>query len=294
VRVAGGAASLAAALVLAACGSSGGTAASGHGPARPQGTVSVLYAGSLVNLMEHSLGPAFTRADGYSFEGVGAGSTELVAQIRGRVRQGDVFISASPAANTGLEGARNGNWVSWYITFARAPLVIAYNPASRFASQLRSRPWYEVITEPGIRVGRTDPRLDPKGKLTVRALERAAAALHRPSLARALTRFPVFPEESLVGRLEAGQLDAGFFYSVEAREQRLPTVPIAPADSSATFTVTILRGAPDAAAARAFVAYLLSPRGRALLAAHGLTVLAPRLTGSRAAVPPALQSLLGG
>lgn len=291
-------------LAVAGCGSSTSTTtstsvgSSSAGAAKtagkPRGAVSVLYAGSLVNVMEHALGPAFTSADGYSFQGLGAGSTELVAQIKGGIRQGDVFISASPKANAGLEGARNGDWVTWYITFAKAPLVIGYNASSRFASQLKSRPWYRVITEPGIRVGRTDPKLDPKGKLTVEAMDAAASALHVPSLTRALSSFPVFPEESLVGRLEAGQLDAGFFYSVEAASQHFPTVPLTPVNKSATFTVTVLRGAPDAAGAQAFVAYLLSSQGRAILAQHGLELLPAKVTGSSAALPPKLRPLIGG
>ena len=137
---------LAAALVaagglgLVACGSSAGTSSGASGAARSagspgRGTVSVLYAGSLVNMMEHDLGPAFSHADGFGFEGVGAGSTELVAQIKGKVRQGDVFISATPEANLSLEGSANGDWVSWYATFARAPLVLGYNPNSSFAGQ---------------------------------------------------------------------------------------------------------------------------------------------------------------
>lgn len=287
-----------ASVVLAACGSSsttttGGSAASKASASSAHGTVSVLYAGSLVNLMEHDLGPAFTRADGYGFQGFGAGSTELVQQIKSGVRQGDVFISASPKANKGLKGAANGNWLTWYITFAKAPLVIGYNPSSQFASQFHSKPWYKVITEPGIRVGRTDPKLDPKGKLTVEALAAGAASLHMPSLVHALDGFPVFPEESLVGRLEAGQLDAGFFYANEAKEQHIPAVALTPVKKSATYTVAILRAAPNASGAEAFVAYLLSPARRATLAQHGLTVLSPKLAGSAGAVPEKLRPLLG-
>ena len=281
------------AIALAGCGSSTSNGAAASKPAA-HGTVSVLYAGSLVNLMEHDLGPTFTRADGYGFQGFGAGSTELVAQIKGGIRQGDIFISASPKANKGLEGAHNGRWVTWYIAFAKAPLVIGYNPSSKFASQLRSKPWYEVITQPGIRVGVTDPKLDPKGKLTVEAMKAAAAALHKPSLARALSTFAVFPEESLVGRLEAGQLDAGFFYANEAKEQHIPNVALTPVNKDATYTVTILKRAADPQAAEAFVAFLLGPTARAMLAAHGLTVLAPKLTGSSAAVPDRLRALIGG
>jgi molybdate/tungstate transport system substrate-binding protein len=292
------AAGVAAALVMAGCGSSSSSSTSSSSATKSgasgHGTVSVLYAGSLVNMMEHDLGPAFAGATRYSYQGVGAGSTELVAQIKGKVRVGDVFISASPKADALLQGTANGNWISWYATFAKAPLVIGYNPHSSFAAQFRSKPWYEVITEPGIRVGVTDPKLDPKGKLTVEALGEAAAMLHRPTLKTALSKFSVFPEEDLVGRLEAGQLDAGFFYSNEAKEQHIPTVPITPVAASATYTVTILKGAPNPNGAEAFVAYLLGPAGRATLQRHGLTVLTPALTGSATAVPAGLRSILGG
>ena len=256
------------------------------------GAVSVLYAGSLVNLMEHDLGPAFARTSGYTYEGVGAGSTQLVAAIKSDVRQGDVFISASPEANDELRATANGSYVNWYVTFATAPLVLAYNASSAFAAQLRSMPWYEVVTQPGISVGRTDPTLDPKGKLTVDAVDQAAATLSRPGLAAVLSSFRFFPEETLVGRLESGQLDAGFLYANEATEQHIPTAPLSPATLSATYTVTVLNNAPHARAGEAFVAYLLGPTGRAMLTRHGLTLLTPALTGPSDAVPAGLRPLV--
>ena len=290
------AATLAAVIALAGCGSSssGSSTSKDSAASKPHGTVSVLYAASLVNTMERGVGPAFIRAGGYGFQGFGAGSTELVAQIKSGIRQGDVFISASPKANAGLRGSGNGDWVTWYITFAKSPLVLGYSPSSRFAAQFRSKPWYEVITQPGIRVGRTDPKLDPKGKLTVEALADAAATLHMPALIHLLGGFPVFPEESLVGRLEAGQLDAGFFYSTEAKEQHIQTVPLTPIAKSATYTVTILRNAPDAQGAGAFVAFLLSGSGRAILTQHGLILLTPKLVGSPSALPAKLRTYVGG
>ena len=84
----------------------------------------MLYAGSLVNVMEKEIGPAFNSKTGFTFQGFSAGSTALAAQIKGKVRQGDVFISASPSVNDSLMGPGNGNWVSWYATFATSPLVI--------------------------------------------------------------------------------------------------------------------------------------------------------------------------
>ena len=279
-------------LIVTACGGSAGSGSAPPSPTPSKGALSVLYAGSLVNLMEHDMGPAFARASGYAYEGYGAGSTELVSQIKGGIRYGDVFISASPSANQGLQGSANHNLVSWYATFAKAPLVIGYNPNSQFASDFRSKPWYQVITEPSIRIGRTDPTLDPKGKLTVDALTQAASTLSMPSLAAALPTFAVFPEETLVGRLESGQLDAGFFYSNEAKEQNIPTVQLTPVALSATYTVTVLNNAQHAAAGAAFVAYLLGATGHATLTRHGITVLQPSLTGDSSAVPASLRSLV--
>lgn len=274
-------------ILIGACGSSGDSTAGGGGE-----TVNVLYAGSLVAMMENDLGPAFEKASGDSFRGYGAGSTELAQQIKGKVRQGDVFISAGAAADEALEGAANGEWLSWYANFAEAPLVIGYNPHSEFAAALESKPWYEAISEPGIRVGRTDPKLDPKGEKTVAAIEEAATKLDLPELESTLEGFPVYPEQTLVGRLQAGQLDAGFFYENEAVEAGIPVIPIAPAEQVADYTVSILEDAPAQAGAEAFVRYLLGP-GTAILKRYGLTVLKPRFNGDPAAVPAGLRSVVG-
>ncbi|HXZ99619.1 MAG TPA: extracellular solute-binding protein [Candidatus Binatia bacterium] len=278
-------------LALVGCGAAG----PGTGPASPSGhgTVSVLYAGSLVNLMENDLGPAFSKATGYTYQGYGAGSDELVSDIKGKVKTGDVFISANPSVNQGLEGTANGGYVSWYSTFAQAPLVLGYNPKSRFAADFRSEPWYQVVTQPGILVGRTDPVLDPKGKLTSEAVGDAATLLGMPSLNSALSSWPVFPEETLVGRLEAGQLDAGFFYSFEATAQSIPTVSLSPIGLMATFTVTTLNNAPNPQGAEAFVSYLLGPSGRAVLQKEGVQLLQTTLSGPVGSVPESLRSLVG-
>jgi len=280
-----------AALLLAGCGGSSGggsaggtTATGGAGPASRsgKGSVAVLYAGSLVNLMETKVGPSFEGATGYGFEGFSGGSEALAQEIKGEVRRGDVFLSASPTPDEQLQGKGNGEWVSWYLTFATSPLLIAYNPNSSFASQLRSKPWWKVVTEPGFKLGRTDPKLDPKGALTVEALQQAASEHHDPAL-RKLARGTagVFPEEALVGRLQAGQLDAGFFYSVEAAavSPKLPTISIAPIDLSASYTITTLRGAPNPEGATSFIEYLLGEDERSALLAAGLRVGKPALHG---------------
>jgi molybdate/tungstate transport system substrate-binding protein len=59
----------------------------------------------------------------------------------------------------------------------------------------------------------------------------------------------VYPEETLVGGLQAGQLDAGSFYTSDLALK-------------ATCTETVLDQAPHQAAAEAFAAYLPGLRAR--------------------------------
>jgi hypothetical protein len=47
------------------------------------GTVKVLYAGSLVNPMQHGVGPAFDKATGNQFQGYAMGSHRLANQFQG-------------------------------------------------------------------------------------------------------------------------------------------------------------------------------------------------------------------
>jgi molybdate transport system substrate-binding protein len=274
-------------VALTGCGGSSGSSSASSRPTaatssasssipKGSGPVNVLYAGSLVNVMEKEIGPAFDKATGYTYTGFGAGSSALATQIKGKVRPGDVFVSASPAVNDALTGDANGNWVSWYATFATSPLVVGYNRNSKFAADLRSKPWYQVLSEPGILVGSTDPVADPKGKLANTALTTAATAQNEPALAK-LAGDPsiVFPEETLVSRLQAGQLDVGFFYSSEAEAANIPTVPISDQDLKATYTVTVLNQAADEKGAEAFVRYLLGKQGLAVLKKDGFELTTP-------------------
>lgn len=266
--------------------------------ARAAGPVEVLYAGSLVNLMRHGIGPAFASASGDTFHGTAAGSRDLATRIKAGGSRADVFISADPALDEALRGPGNGNWVGWYVRFATSPLVIGLNPTSRFAAAMRSKPWYQVLSEPGIRIGRTDPRLDPKGAQTLAMLDRAAKTYAQPALKATVlgednNPAQVLPEETLVERLQSGALDAAFLYTSETADANIPVIPLPPdVAPSATYTVAVLRDAPDAAAALDFVAFLLGPKGADVLRAHGMPPSRPEIGGDAAAVPDAIRALI--
>jgi molybdate/tungstate transport system substrate-binding protein len=253
-----------------------GSSSSASTTKKVSGTVDVLYAGSFLDLMEQHLGPAFHKVTGYTVSGISAGSSALASEIAGKTVVGDVFISASPKVNASLEGSNNGDWVSSYQEFGLSPLVLGYYAKSKFAKDLQSQAWFNVVDLPGFLLGRTDPATDPKGVLAVDALEGTALTHDIPDLnALASSTSNVFPETALVGELQSGQLDAGFFYRVEASAAHLKTVPLRGTELAAQYTVTILNRAPHEAAAKAFVKFLLSKAGLTILKKYGVTPLTP-------------------
>jgi molybdate/tungstate transport system substrate-binding protein len=291
-------------------------------------SVSVLYAGSLATVMEDGLGPAFARASGYGYRGEAHGSLGAARLIRDRLRSPDVFISADPKVNESvLMGGGNGDLVTWYVSLASSQLVLAYSPKSRFAADFAAAsagemPWYEVLEKPGVRFGRGDPAIDPKGYRTLFLFELAGRHYGRPEIPRLLggPRNPaqVLPEVSLLARVESGQFDAGIFYKHEIAALELPFVGFPPeihlgdprfADLYAQagytipgggrvrgapilFTVTIPRTARNPAGAEAFVRFLLS--SHELLEGFGFGIVEHRVGGDRERMPAALRGLSSG
>ena len=167
--------------------------------------VTVLYAGSLVGLMERSVGPAFKQQTGEEFRGHAGGSQELAKKVKEGALQGDVFISADPKVNALLSGPTNEDRVKWYVTFAESPLVLGISPSGRFAVDTKGKPWNEILMQPGVKIGRTDPAKDPKGALPVEFLKKA----DKPELAKlVLDHSSVLPEETLVQKIVEVRLPA--------------------------------------------------------------------------------------
>lgn len=292
------------------------------------GAVSVMYAASLTSLFEKKVGPAFTTASGFTYQGEGKGSVAIANLIKDKVRTPDVFVSADPTVNLTLQGAANGNYVSWWANFARTEMVVGWSPQSKFASDFESaksgkRTWESVLEQPGLKLGRTDPELDPKGYRTLFLFQldeqrTAESGEAQKILGPAASTAQIFPEEQLVARLQAGDLDAGVFYTIEAVEANVPylTLPTAinqgdPAQanhyasvsytnkkgqvfkgSPILYTATIPSTSKNTQGAESFVQYLLSKDGQAQLAKEGLLSTPPVVDGDRTELPDDLKAFV--
>jgi molybdate/tungstate transport system substrate-binding protein len=293
------------------------------------GAVNVFYAGSLVNVNESVLGPAFASLTGYSYQGKSAGSLAIANQIKGKIATPDVIEFADPAVNSTLMGTANGNFVSWYLTFARSELVIGFDPRSRFAGEFRAAqahkvPWYQALEQHGLRLGRTDPNLDPKGYRAIFMAKLAQKVYHLKNFKQRVlgddgNAAQVFPEEVLVARLLTGQIDAGVFYLSEVRDLGIPYVKLPPqvnlsdpklarlyaTEHFVTSTGLVIKGAPilytitipstvnNPDGAQAFVRFVLSKRIRSVASSHGLLVTKITVGGDRSRVPSSLASFIG-
>src|SRR6204780_5547280 len=271
--------------------SSSSSSASSSASALPSGDVDVFSAGSLDTLMTKQVGPAFHTATGYTLVDTSHGSGTLASDIKNKVAVADVFVSASPAVDTTLEGTANGNWVSWYAAFASSPEVLGYYPKSKFAQDLKSMPWYKVIALPGFRLGRTNPTQDPGGVLAVKALEETATAQHLPALKTLATETSdIYSEDPEEADIQTGQLDGAFMYEADANSQDSPFVPLTGTSLAGDYTITLVNNAPHQAAAEAFIKLLLGPTGQAEMKADNFNIVSPAtVTGS--GVPSGLTSL---
>ncbi len=253
--------------------------------------VSVLYAGSLVTTMEGPI-KASLAAKGIDFQGQGAGSKMLANLIASGVKMPDVFISVDPSLVLGL-GAK----VASASTFASTSLGIGWSNNSKEASLFANvaagkETLLHALQTPGLVIGRTDPRLDPKGVYTVAAMTiLAGAAGEKSVLGSDENSAQIFPEEDLLARIDTGQADVGFFYKTEATARGLHFVALpgaAAMSDKITYTIAVMKSAPHPDQANAFAQFILSGEGKAILQQAGVEYLSTPHVIVAAPWPPAL------
>jgi molybdate/tungstate transport system substrate-binding protein len=254
---------------------------SGAARSAPEDTVQVAYAGSLVATMEGPLKTALRERTGLIFSGEAKGSRALANLISAGLRAPDVFISADPAL---IEKLRSRGLVSSSTVFGSARMVVAYSEKSPRRALFEQAadgktPILDVLADASVRVGRTDPQLDPKGARTLRALQLLGVHFRDASKARAVEmKAETFPEEDLAVRVESGEVDAGFFYSTEIPGRSLHAVEL-PRDANLSdeiaYALAIMRNAPHPRAAAMFAHFLLEGAGKAILQKAGVRYFSP-------------------
>lgn len=204
---------------------------------------------------------------------------------------------------------------SWYALFATNRMVILHSADARGAGEINADNWWQVLLRPDVRVGHSNPALDPNGYRTLMVFQLAEEYYGQPGLAARL-RAAVPPryirpkESDLTALVETGELDYAFSYASIAHATGLPAVELPPAvnlsdpSQAAFYSHALVRvpgssgdsvtfkgepivyalTIPDSAAhpelARQFVDFIFSDSGQAILRSTGLTPIPPEIRGS--------------
>jgi molybdate/tungstate transport system substrate-binding protein len=261
--------------------------------------VTVVFAGSMGVVMDKGIGPAFTAKTGLVFHGEGQPSLALAHLLAAKSVVADVFVPVSPGP---VKVVENAGLTDAAVPVASTSIVLAYSPSSKFAPAFAAKgaDWVKILASPGLRFGRTDPETDPQGAYALYALQLAETFYKVPGFAAAVAGAQenpaqIFAEQSLLARLQDGQLDATLGYESAVISLHLPFVTLPPQINfsnpalakswydKATLTLkgkvahpgllvfyaAMLKNAPNPAGAKAFVAFLNSPDGQKLLAQYG-------------------------
>lgn len=251
-----------------------------------------------------------------------AGSTEVVRGITELHNPVDVLGVADYSLIPSMMFGSNGRtqYAGWYVGFASNRITFAYTDRSKGAADIRPDNWYQVLSQPGVKIGRSSPDTDPSGYQVLQMLALAQNYYHNPNLsAGVLANSPpetmVGTETQLLPAVSSGQIDYLGIYRSDALQHNLRFIDLPaqidlsdPAQAAAyasvkvptssgmqtgkpiVYGLTVPTNAPNAAAGLKFVEFLLSPAGQKIMSDNGFTVVSPAVAGGRE-LPASLRPL---
>ncbi len=209
----------------------------------------------------------------------------------------------------------------WYIGFARNAVTFVYTEKSKYATEVTAQNWYKILARPGVEIGRSNPDTDPSGYQTVQMLDLASKYYHDAGLAQAvLANAPLRnmrdTETALISALQVGQIDYLAIYRSDALQHHLKLIDL-PAEIDLSdpahaafyatgvahtgngdlagkpivYAITIPKGAPHADLAAKYIAMLLGPEGRKILAERGFGTFSPAYAVGEERMPAELRPL---
>ena len=250
-----------------------------------------------------------------------AGSATAIRKVTELGKKADIIASAD---YTLIPQLMFPEYADWYIIFATNQMCLAYTDSSQFADDINGDNWYEILQRDGVKYGRSDPDQDPCGYRTLMVWQLAEDYYNVPGLYDKLyeTRGDLMRPKSveLIALLESGDLDYAFEYSSVAAQHDLNYIALPPEinlsdenfkDLYATaqieisgkepgetitktgkpivYGVTIPKDAPHLELAVAWVDFLLSSDGMAIMEANGQPPIIPAVTSDESKLPDELR-----
>ncbi|SDN96617.1 tungstate/molybdate binding protein [Desulfonauticus submarinus] len=262
--------------------------------AEPRGKLIIFHAGSLsvpFAKMEQEFEKMYPNVDVLREAG---GSTKMARLIADVGKPADIMASADYKV---IDNILVPDFATWNIRFASNQLVLCYTKHSKYADEINSKNWYEILCRKGVVWGHSDPNLDPCGYRALMVMQLAEKFYNKPGLyQRLLGNRPienVRPKSvELISLLNTGNMDYAWEYLSVAVQHNLKYIKLddhinlgnykydsfykqaevkvtgkkpgtwkVKRGKSCTYGITILKNAANKEAAEAFLAYMLDPKG---------------------------------
>jgi molybdate transport system substrate-binding protein len=235
--------------------SAGSTPSTASSSAGVTGTINVFAAASLTESF-NKIGKDFTAANpGATVKFNFAGSSALATQIN-QGAPADVFASAAPANMKTVTDAGNGDGTA--TTFVKNQLVIAVPKGNPKGIKGLSD-----LTRSGVKVALCAEQV-PCGAAAKKALTAAGVNLKPVTLEQDV--------KAALSKVKLGEVDAALVYRTDAKASAADVDGVEFPESAGAvndYPIIVLKNAPNKAGAQAFVAYVMSDKGKAVLTAAG-------------------------
>lgn len=262
--------------------------------AEPRGRLVIFLAGSLsmpFDDMEKAFEKAYPKVE---LIREASGSQQAARKVTDLKKPCDIVASADYKV---IDKLLIPDFADWNIRFASNQLVLCYTEKSKFADQVNSDNWYDIIRKKEVSWGHSDPDLDPCGYRALMVIQLAEKFYQKPGLTDDILanrhRANVRPKaEELVTMLQAGDMDYAWEYLSVAVQHGLKYIILpdninlgdytrddyysqawvkvagkAPGTfmkirgDSCTYGVSLIKNAPNPEAVIAFLKFMLSPDG---------------------------------
>jgi len=226
--------------------------------------------------------------------------------------------------STGTTTALTPAYANWYVGFDANAMTLMYAPNSKGASTINANNWYQILSEPGVNIGRSDPNTDPSGYQFLNMLQLASKYYNVPNLSQSVlanspAKYVTSTETDNIAALQAGEIDYLAIYTSTAQEQgsgfeylNLPSqinfsdatmaAQYATASTQTTsgtqtgspiiYAITIPTTAVHTQAAELFVQFLLSSQGQSIMKQQGFQTVSPAIADGITNMPTSLQSMV--
>ena len=257
----------------------------------------------------------------------GSGSRKAARKISELHKRCEIMASADYSVIDKL--LIEQGYADWDIHFATNEMAIAYLPQSKFAKEINSKNWYEILLRKGVEDGHSDPNADPCGYRTMLVWQLAEKYYKQKGLYKKLQEN--CPEKNirsaevdLIALLETGELDYLFIYRSVAKQHNMNYI-ILPDEinlknssnkdfyKQAQIKITgkkpgefiIKKGAPmvygftipstaqNREGAELFAEFILSDKGRKIMEDNGQPcIVPPIITGNLSKLPNNLKKFI--